>query len=179
MNRNIEIKARATNLADLLERAKKLTDTPPQVLMQEDVFFHTPNGRLKLRTINGTQSELIYYQRPDGTQPKDSQYLLLAVPDPQTAREILRRAYGIRGIVRKRRTLFLVGVTRIHIDEVEGLGEFVELEVVLPADWSAEAGVKIARDLMRQLNIEESSLVAGAYMDLLGAASPHQEGLLR
>jgi len=170
MNRNIEIKARATNLADLLDRAKKLADAPPQVLLQEDVFFHTPNGRLKLRTINGTQSELIYYERPDGTQPKDSQYLLLAVSDPQTARELLGRAYGIRGIVRKRRTLFLVGVTRIHIDEVEGLGEFVELEVVLPADWSAEAGVKIAKELMRKLNIEESTLVADAYMDLL---DPH------
>ncbi len=166
MNRNIEIKARANNLKETLLLARGLSDSPPQVLVQEDVFFNSPSGRLKLRTINGASSELIYYERSNETGPKSSDYILAPVADPQLMRQVLASAYGIRGIVRKRRTLVMVGITRVHLDEVEGLGDFIELEVVLPADGSVEEGTRIARELMRKLKVDDASLLAGAYIDL-------------
>ncbi|MGD0463788.1 MAG: class IV adenylate cyclase [Tepidisphaeraceae bacterium] len=170
VNRNIEIKARAKDLKETLRLARALSDSPPLALVQEDVFFNAPAGRLKLRTINDESSELIYYERSNETGPKTSGYIRAAVPDPRLMRELLGRAYGVRGIVRKRRTLCLVGITRVHLDEVEGLGNFVELEVVLPEDGSAEEGVRIAREIMRKLHVDDSSLVGGAYIDLLTRA---------
>jgi predicted adenylyl cyclase CyaB len=168
MNRNVEIKAKVSDMAKLAARARELSAALGQLLIQEDIFFNSPTGRLKLRTINNTTSELIYYERSDDTAPKNSSYILLPVPDPRLMREFLERSNGIRGIVRKRRTLFLVGPTRIHLDEVEGLGDFMELEVVLRPDQSTEDGTKIAKQLMADLYVEESSLLPGAYIDLLG-----------
>jgi predicted adenylyl cyclase CyaB len=72
--------------------------------------------------------------------------------------------------VRKQRTLFLAGRTRIHLDRVEGLGDFLELEVVLAEGEPADAGVREARALMHALGVESSQLVEGAYVDLLAAA---------
>lgn len=166
MNRNVEIKARVDRPGEMLRLVKTIADSGPEILNQEDIFFHCPTGRLKLRTINGTQSQLIFYARTDQTGPKTSNYALLQVPDPAAMQRILEMAYGSSGVVRKRRTLFLVGPTRIHLDEVEGLGNFIEFEVVLAPGGSVEQGVQIARELMEKLHIDESSLIAGAYVDL-------------
>ena len=76
-------------------------------------------------------------------------------------------ALGVRGVVRKKRTLYLVGQTRVHLDEVEGLGDFMELEVVLHPGQSDAEGQVIARDLMTRLGVAEKDLLEGAYMDLL------------
>jgi len=76
-------------------------------------------------------------------------------------------ALGVRGVVKKKRRLFLVGQTRVHLDEVDGLGHFVELEVVLRVNQSEEQGRKIAQELMRQLEISESDLLSGAYVDMI------------
>ena len=86
--------------------------------------------------------------------------------DPATLKKILSEAYGIRGVVEKQRTLFLAGQTRIHIDRVEGLGDFMELEVVLNKE-TIEEGEQIARDLMKTLGISPLDLIDRAYIDLL------------
>jgi adenylate cyclase class IV len=173
MKRNIEIKARAHDLPQTLLLAQALSpSSQPQVLLQEDVFFGVPSGRLKLRTINQCRSELIFYDRTDQTGPKCSSYILFPVANPVLMRQRLDHAYGIRGTVRKRRTLLIVGITRIHLDEVEGLGNFVELEVVLPPDASEQEGVRTARELMRQLKIDDACLLPGAYADFLGFVKP-------
>ncbi len=80
---------------------------------------------------------------------------------------MLELAYGIRGVVRKTRYLYLAGQTRIHLDDVEGLGRFMELEVVLEEGQSDAEGQKIAEDLMSALGVERDDLIDGAYMDLL------------
>ena len=85
----------------------------------------------------------------------------------------LSLAYGQVGRVRKYRTLFLVGRTRVHLDRVEDLGHFLELEVMLVDDESPEAGIREASDLMDRLGIQPSQLIEGAYLDLLLA----QQGL--
>jgi predicted adenylyl cyclase CyaB len=164
---NIEIKARARNFEDIRSRAEKLSDTPVDVIPQEDIFFNVEKGRLKLRVLAPDQSQLIYYTRPDQEGPKRSDYHITHSPDPQNLKRVLELAYGIRGIVRKTRYLYLVGQTRIHLDDVDGLGEFMELEVVLEEGQSDAEGQKIAEDLMSALGVEKGDLIESAYMDLL------------
>jgi predicted adenylyl cyclase CyaB len=126
-----------------------------------------PNGRLKLRILGPAHGELILYERTDVAGPKTSTYHIAPTSEPEVLREILARVLPVRGVVRKRRWLYRVGQTRIHLDQVAELGEFVELEVVLRADQTAEAGAAIARDLMKRLDIAEAQLVEQAYVDLL------------
>ena len=172
MARNIEIKARVPDPAALRRRAAALTDTPAELIPQEDTFFRVPLGRLKLRVITPDHGQLIYYQRPDAAGPKQSDYHIAVTAEPQTLKNVLARSLGVRGVVTKQRWLYLVGPTRIHLDQVEGLGSFMELEVVLQADQSPAEGQAIAADLMAQLGIQEQHLIEGAYIDLLENLTP-------
>lgn len=166
MPSNIEIKARARNFEEIRIRAEHLSDKPVQVIPQEDTFFHTPQGRLKLRVL-ADHAQLIYYTRSDQDGPKRSDYHITRSNDPQNLRRVLELAYGIRGVVKKTRYLYLVGQTRLHLDDVQGLGQFIELEVVLQEGQSEAEGQKIAEDLMSALGVERTDLIQGAYMDLL------------
>ena len=167
MARNIEIKARIKNIAGLTVKVAELADKGPVEIYQDDAFFACPNGRLKLRTFSATDAELIFYRRPDQTGPKESVYSIAPVAAPEKIREVLSQAYGQTGQVRKHRTLFLIGRTRVHLDRVEGLGDFVELEVVLAENEPVENGVTIAQQLLEMLGIPLDNLIEGAYVDLL------------
>ncbi len=166
MPRNIEIKARIENIGSLLSKATAMADEGPVEIVQDDTFFACENGRLKLRAFSETDGELIFYHRANQQGPKESFYLRSPTSSPDTLRETLSRAHGEIGRVQKHRTLFLVGRTRIHLDDVKDLGQFLELEVVLKDDESADSGVKEAHDLMAKLGIEASQLIEGAYLDL-------------
>jgi predicted adenylyl cyclase CyaB len=172
MPSNIEIKARARNFDEIKARAEKLSNQPVRVIMQEDVFFNTSQGRLKLRILAGEKSQLIYYTRPDQEGPKRSDYHIFHTSDPEPLKRALELAYGIRGIVKKTRYLYLIGQTRVHLDDVEGLGPFMELEVVMQEEQGDAEGQAIAEDLMERLGVERSDLLEGAYMDLLESADP-------
>ena len=167
MPSNIEIKARARDFAGIRSRAETLADTPVEVIAQEDTFFAVPQGRLKLRLRNPDPAQLIYYERPDQGGPKRSDYQIFETPDPDGLKQTLARALGVRGVVRKTRYLYLVGQTRVHLDDVEGLGHFMELEVVMRPDQPDAEGQAIARDLMSRLGVEQSDLLEGAYMDMI------------
>lgn len=167
MPANIEIKARARDFADLRQRAAALSDSPVEMIPQEDTFFHTTRGRLKLRQLAPDRGQLVYYERPDQDGPKRSTYHIFETGDPSGLKATLSLALGVRGVVRKTRHLYLVGQTRVHLDEVEGLGEFMELEVVLRPEQSDAEGQAIAQDLMTRLGVREDDLLEGAYMDLL------------
>ena len=173
MPRNIEIKARIDSVAALLPRALAVAGGAPEMIEQDDTFFAVPQGRLKLRLFADGSAELIHYRRPDTGEAKASDYVLVAAPDPAALREALARACGVLGRVRKRRWLLRAGPTRIHLDQVEGLGDFMELEVVLAAGQADAEGVAIAERLMRELGLTEAPRIAGAYLDLLrlGAAA--------
>jgi len=170
--RNVEIKARIESVDTLLPRVKTIADSGPTEIFQDDTFFSCPNGRLKLRAFSETSGELIFYQRPDVAGPKESFYIVSATASPDTLREALSLAYGAWGRVRKHRTLFLAGRTRIHLDRVDDLGDFLELEVVLAEGESAETGMGIARDLLVTLGISSKQLIEGAYVDLLRGKPP-------
>jgi predicted adenylyl cyclase CyaB len=165
--RNIEIKARVVDPAGLQRRIAALPATGRQELRQVDTFFRVPSGRLKLREFDDGSAELIRYERPDCGEAKLSVYDRVAVPEPTPLRALLTRALGIRGTVRKQRIVVLVGNTRIHLDTVEGLGDFLELEVVLSEDDDIAAGEVIATNLLQQLRIKSEEFVSGAYIDLL------------
>lgn len=167
MARNIEIKARIASVRALVPRAAALATEAPVDIHQDDTFFRCANGRLKLRAFSAASGELIFYRRPDQHGPKESFYLRSPTTEPDTLRESLTLAYGQSGRVRKHRTLFLAGRTRIHLDRVEGLGDFLELEVVLGEDEASEAGVREAHELMAALGVEPAQLIEGAYVDLL------------
>ena len=172
MARNTEIKARISSLEALLPIATALADGgPPRHIEQDDTFFHVHQGRLKLREFADGSAELIHYHRPDAEGPKVSDYVISPVADAASMRLALGRACGQLGRVRKQRTLLLAGQTRIHLDRVEGLGDFLELEVVLRDGQSAEEGVRIAQGLMQQLGVQAGQLLSGAYLDLLGTAT--------
>jgi predicted adenylyl cyclase CyaB len=168
MNRNVEIKARVDDLASIRDRVRMLADDSPRVLVQEDTFFACPRGRCKMRQVAGTgQAELIYYERLNQKGPKESHYIVHRTPDGDGLKGVLAQALGVRGVVRKRRELFVIGQTRVHLDEVEGLGTFVELEVVLRPDQSASEGTVVANHLTEQLGIRPDQLIDKAYFDLL------------
>ena len=169
MARNIEIKARISSVDALAERVAALADEGPIAIAQDDTFFPCPNGRLKLRTFAPDHGELIYYRRADAAGPKESFYLRSTTTEPGVMRDALTQAYGQAGRVVKQRTLFLVGRTRVHLDEVVGLGTFLELEAVLQDGESTEDGVREAHALMAQLGVDAADLVEGAYVDLLEA----------
>lgn len=171
MARNVEIKARIDSVEALLPVARALAGGEPVTILQDDTFFPCPNGRLKLRDFGNGSGELIQYERPDATGPKTSSYVRVPTAAPDSLREALTRALGTLGRVRKQRWLLLAGRTRIHLDRVEQLGDFLELEVVLHDGEDERAGIDEAQALMGQLGVQPAQLLRGAYLDLLTAAS--------
>jgi predicted adenylyl cyclase CyaB len=167
MNRNIEIKARVLELQALTDRVRDIADHGPEIIEQEDTFFRSAKGRLKFRKFSDSKGELIYYERSDHQGPKECQYFIYPTSKPAEFVEILSRSVGVRGVVIKRRILYTAGQTRIHLDEVKDLGHFMELEVVLRPDQNSQDGERIAKELMRRLKIDESSLIECAYIDLI------------
>jgi len=168
--RNVEIKARIAGIEALLPRARALADGDAELLAQDDTFFRVPHGRLKLREFGDGSAELIHYHRPDTGEAKLSDYVRTPVPSPASMRGALERALGAIGRVRKQRLLLMVGSTRIHLDQVQGLGDFIELEVVLRDDQSQHDGVRIAEQLMHELGLAAAPRIACAYLDLLAVA---------
>lgn len=167
MPRNIEIKARIASVATLVPRVAVIATSGPTEIFQDDTFFACGSGRLKLRAFSAARGELIFYRRADMPGPKESFYVRSPTHDPDSLREALGMAYGITGRVVKERILFLVERSRVHLDRVRGLGEFLELEVVLRDDEPAEVGIHEAHRLMARLGVDADQLIEGAYVDLL------------
>lgn len=163
---NIEIKARPRDWAAQVKKGLALADATER-LAQADTFFNCANGRLKLREQRGRDHYLVFYNRADAKGPKASSYTLVPVSDAAGTKRTLARLLGVAGRVVKKRLVCHAGRTRIHFDEVQGLGRFIELEVVLRRGESAAAGRREAGRLMRELGIGAADLLAGAYADML------------
>uniref|UniRef100_A0ACB8FM04 Uncharacterized protein n=2 Tax=Sphaerodactylus townsendi TaxID=933632 RepID=A0ACB8FM04_9SAUR len=172
MPANVEIKARVQNLTQLMSNAERLSGSPGCVILQTDTFFSVPCGRLKLRDFRDGRGQLIFYDRPDAHGPKLSHYAISPTEDPTGLAAVLSQALGVKGVVKKHRRLYMVGQTRVHVDRVEGLGDFMELEVVLEEQQRPEDGERLARQLMAELGVSQEDLLTGAYLDLLGREAP-------
>jgi predicted adenylyl cyclase CyaB len=164
---NVEIKAVLPDPARAEQIATRLSGGNGEVIQQVDIFFPSEHARLKLRMLGPNSGELIRYERPDLAAARSSRYVIARTPDPQNLLEILTATLGTSGTVTKTRRLFLVGQTRVHIDEVEGLGNFLELEVVLRDGQTESEGRRIAEQLLSEFGIRPEQLVAKAYIDLL------------
>jgi adenylate cyclase class IV len=149
MARNIEIKARIDSVDRIANIVATLADQGPIEIAQDDTFFRCNDSadRLKLRTFAQDRAELIFYRRDNSSGPKESFYLITPCSTPDALRESLTLAWGQAGRVRKQRRLFIVGRTRVHLDRVEGLGEFLELEeqVLAPSPGERMSRVALAR----------------------------------
>ena len=124
---NIEIKAHVRDFAALRSRAEALSDAPMQIIPQVDTFFRTNKGRLKLRELGPARAQLVYYERPDQGGPKRSDYRIFETSQPENLKAALYLAFGLRGVVRKTRYLYLVGQTRVHLDDAYQLRQILEL----------------------------------------------------
>lgn len=167
MPTNVEIKARVESIERLLPIVLSLGGSQPQHSTQDDTFFECPGGRLKLRVMGDGNGVLIFYRRADEFGPKSSYYVHSETSDPDGLRLVLKEAYGELGRVRKHRALVEVGEARIHLDSVDGLGDFVELEVAVSEILGLKEATEQAHELMEALGIDTSDLARGAYLDLI------------
>ena len=164
--RNLELKARDPEPETTLAACRELGAVDCGVLWQRDTYFQTHQGRLKLREQRPGRCQLIHYHRPDQTGERESRYRILEVSDRDTLREFLADSLGTLATITKRRRLFLWRSVRIHLDDVEGLGRFIEFEAVAPAASDLSAERELVGELRTTLGIADEALVAGSYADL-------------
>ena len=167
MAANIEIKARCGDSDLIRARLNQLGVMTEGLDDQTDTFFDVPRGRLKLRESRLHGNYLIPYWRPDQHEAKQADYVLLPVTDVKACKELLSRMFGIKGVVKKQREVYLHQNVRIHLDEVQDLGSFIELEAVMQEENSLEANQQKIAEMIRLLDIRSADLIAGAYLDLL------------
>ena len=163
---NVEVKARVADLAEVRKKLLELGAEEVGTFLQVDTYFRTAKGRLKLREVGGLgEAELIYYERGDEPGPRPCRASIARTPKPLV--EVLKKALPIRSVVRKTRSIFRIGPTEVHLDEVEGLGTFLELEVKTGPGLSPEEALKIARELLVKLGLREEDLVPYSYGDIM------------
>jgi homotetrameric cytidine deaminase len=166
-SRNIEIKARDADPARTLERALGLGATDSGVISQRDTYFARAGGRLKLREQEPGEDELIEYRRADEAGARTSSYRRVPVANAAELRAALDAALGTLVLVAKRRHLLLCDNVRIHLDEVEGLGSFLELEVVASEESDLASEQAQVAELRKRLEIGDAALIGHSYSDLL------------
>ena len=189
MATNLEFKAHCQSFESLYSRLADLKATHRETVHQTDTYFsvthvkdasllETCKPRLKLREIteasdHGVTSAdetdeawLIYYERPNQSESRYSQYQLSKVSDPSTLKALLTVALGVETIVQKQREVWMFKNTRIHLDTVADLGEFIELETVFQGQTEAEA-IDEHQHVKRTLYLGTADPVAVSYSDLV------------
>lgn len=163
---NIEIKAQVVDLKPYRETLQVLGAAFCGTDWQVDTYFKVPQGRLKLREGN-IEHALIYYQRPNQKEPKPSEVILIQLTDSTQWKALLTAALSILIVVSKRREIYFLGNLKIHLDEIEGLGCFVEIEAIGDGKLSAAQLYEQCAALMNRLGIESTALCADSYSDML------------
>jgi predicted adenylyl cyclase CyaB len=175
VERNLEIKVRcaASELAAVRARALAAGASPFVTMRQVDTYFAANRGRLKLREIIDEQSvaqaELITYARPDelGSRWSDYERVPIAHDNVDGLKRALALACDLRHVVDKRRAVGLLGPWGIHLDDVSGLGFFVELETVIESGMSEAKAVAEHARVIAVLGLEGLEVVSGSYVDLM------------
>jgi predicted adenylyl cyclase CyaB len=162
---NLEIKSKYASAPQARRVARNLGARYKGVLRQTDTYFDVRRGRLKLREINDAGAELIFYLRENTKRSRYSDYIVLTLTNKRAAMQLLKSLFDTTVVVRKKRELFLYKNSRIHIDSVNRLGSFVEIEVIV------RRGKMQAQSLMsflrKEFNIVDSSLIGGSYSDMM------------
>jgi predicted adenylyl cyclase CyaB len=163
--RNIDIKARVKSFAGIERRLAALGATLHTDERQVDTYFRVPRGRLKLRVRAGHDSELVYYRRGERGSKRVSDYSLWPVAAPRELERILTAAMGAKAVVAKHREVYLYRNARVHLDQVTGLGRFIEIEVLI-TKGRRQANELLER-LVSEFDIEGGSMIRGSYSDLV------------
>jgi len=170
MRKNIEVKARCADLVAARRAARQIGARRQGLLLQTDTYFNVRRGRLKLREIRGERAELIWYQRPNRAAARDSDYVIVPVADPAALKMALCLGLGMRSVVRKRRELWMYRNVRIHLDQVEQLGSFIELEAVISTNHSPAVSRRRLDVLVDALEIAKTDQLATSYGELIRRA---------
>lgn len=168
MKKNLELKVQLENFNDVLKNIRSLGIREPHMLYQTDTYFLTGKKRLKLRDANG-ESQIIYYSRPDIEGSKLSQYYFFKLTNRQktVAEKILNIFFTVKTIVRKKRVLYLYKHTRIHLDTVEDLGNFLELETVFNKKEPRYDFYNEHNDIIDTLGLSLYKKIKPSYSDLI------------
>ena len=164
---NIEIKARYDDLNKARLIARELNARFAGLDHQADTYFKTKKGRLKLRESKLSGGQLVAYLRPNEAGPKKSEYELIPVKNVAATKELLTRMLGRDVVVAKKRSIYLLDNVRIHLDEVDGLGNFFEFEAVYSDSAQERRERTKVRDLIHRFGIRSSSLITGSYRELI------------
>jgi adenylate cyclase class 2 len=164
---NVEIKARCRNAEFIRNYLQANNAELKGTDEQTDTYFEVPNGRLKLREGN-IENNLIFYERKNQAGPKNSTFNLVKIEDARGLKEVLTKSNGIKVVVKKKREIYYIKNVKFHIDEVPGLGSFVEIEAGnILADLGAEKLKSQCDFYMKELGVKPEDLVEISYSDML------------
>jgi adenylate cyclase, class 2 len=164
---NVEIKARTNRAAAIRDYLKKNKATYKGLDQQTDTYFNTPNGRLKLREGN-IENNLIYYERTNQAGPKQSHFNLVKIEDATGLKEVLTKSMGVKVVVKKNREIYYIGNVKFHLDDVPGLGSFVEIEAGnIEADLTKDQLQQQCDFYLEQFEIKPEDLIEVSYSDML------------
>ncbi len=164
---NIEIKYRIEETEPLQKYLQALPVVSFEFRRQQkDIYFRVPEGRLKIRIETGRPPVLIEYHRPDQDRPRISNYSLTPIQDLAATLAELQDAYGELATVEKERQLFLFRNVRIHLDQVDQLGAFVEFEAVIDDEYNRQASQDNLNIILAKLKPYFRETVPVGYLNL-------------
>lgn len=162
---NIEFKAELRDLDLARTVCRAIGATPVAAFEQTDTYYRLAAGRFKKRQVPGEMTEYIFYDRPDGTGPKLSHFTIYSEQEAQTR-------FGLQplpesGTVHKRREVFLLGNVRIHLDDVTGLGRFIEFEAMVSPEHPIPECARLVAELRATFGPVMGEAIACGYIDLV------------
>jgi adenylate cyclase len=163
---NLEAKFKLPDLGRARRQAEAIGYSFKATLLQRDTFFQVKNGKMKLREEE-SGAWMIFYGRQDSQHLKLSSYEIVPIAEPEKTRAMMTRALGILATVRKTRILMMRANVRLHLDRVDALGEFGEIEAVLGEHGDPESSRPAVEQLLDALGVERAALIAGSYFEML------------
>jgi predicted adenylyl cyclase CyaB len=163
----VELKAKMNDLEKIKERLSQLGTQHVGKFHQIDTYFRVSQGRLKIRETEGQDSaDIVFYERPNTSKIKKSQVLLLQAQPPREAKELLSKFFAKGVVVDKIREIYVLGKTRIHLDQVTQLGAFIEFELPTTNEKNEiEKSRSLLAELCAKLDVKKEDLEALSYSD--------------
>ena len=163
-DKNYEIKCKITDIAKFRKIIRNESSYLYSKETQTDIYYKVKKGRLKLRIINNESASLIYYERSDKAKIRTSNYIISRTNDFKQLDDILRSQFNQLTVVSKVRDIFIKDNIRIHLDRVNELGDFLEIEIIYKELSSAK---KQMENLIKILNLNKSEFIKHSYSDML------------
>jgi len=163
MAKNLELKIQINNPVNLIEKATKVGARFEKELNQKDIYYRSDSGLLKLRLQNG-RAELIQYKRDEKNPERWSEYYVLQITD-KSAESFFEKLFSIEAVVEKTRLLYIYKKTRIHLDKVRDLGDFLELESVV--NQNEDESKSEFDEVVKLLSLDTSKQIKKSYRDLI------------